>query len=315
MDNNIDYSNTKIFENHTKQSDTKQGNAQLKELYEAFYKSICKKANEETAGFEAEKYNAIQLLTCFDSYLTADKKIMILGQEANTDEGNVFVPSPHYQTDEYYKYEYKIAHVGEPGIPKKKCRHTEYLKTRELICGFDKTAASVDREESILSVLSNNLNKTSLGGGHTDCYPPEKPKRKTKKYKQFKNRDDIIYSNFVWNGFDGNIYLHELNILRPTHLVFLSGPDYINHIIRDFGSDFYNKIKLMINGLSVDTPAVTGSDYDLSKEDIHNLFGINDYDSGIKILYAYHPFAFILNGEPRKKYNAIIEGFVNQESS
>ena len=71
----------------------------------------------------------------------------------------------------------------------------------------------------------------------------------------------------------------------------------------------------MINGLSADTPAITGSDYDLSKEDIHNLFGINDYDSGIKILYAYHPFAFILNGEPRKKYNAIIEGFVNQEFS
>ena len=45
------------------------------------------------------------------------------------------------------------------------------------------------------------------------------------------------------------------------------------------------------------------------------MFGINDYDSGIKILYAYHPFAFILNGEPRKKYNAIIEGFVNQEFS
>lgn len=83
-------------------------------------------------------------------------------------------------------------------------------------------------------------------------------------------------------------------------MVFLSGPDYINHIIRDFGSDFYNKIKMMINGLSVDTPAVTGSDYNLSKEDIHNLFGINGYDSGIKILYAYHPSARILNGEPRK---------------
>ena len=27
----------------------------------------------------------------------------------------------------------------------------------------------------------------------------------------------------------------------------------------------------MINGLSVETPAVTSSEYDLSKEDIHNL--------------------------------------------
>jgi hypothetical protein len=98
-------------------------------------------------------------------------------------------------------------------------------------------------------------------------------------------------------------------------LLFISGKGYDEHIERDFGEDFYNRIKPMINGLSADTPAITGSDYDLSKEDIHNLFGINDYDSGIKILYAYHPFAFILNGEPRKKYNAIIEGFVNQESS
>lgn len=66
----------------------------------------------------------------------------------------------------------------------------------------------------------------------------------------------------------------------------------------------------MINGLSADKPAITGSDYNLSKEDILNLFGINDYDSGIKILYAYHPFAFILNGEPRGKYNEAIEDFI-----
>ena len=66
----------------------------------------------------------------------------------------------------------------------------------------------------------------------------------------------------------------------------------------------------MINGLSADKPAITGSDYDLSKEDIHNLFDINDYDSGIKILYAYHPSARILNGEPRGKYNEAIEDFI-----
>ena len=89
---------------------------------------------------------------------------MIYGQEANTDEGRVFDFSPQYQKDGYYKYEYKIAHVGEKGIPKSKCRQTEYLKTRELIAGFDKSLNPEKREAEILSVLSNNLNKTSLKG-------------------------------------------------------------------------------------------------------------------------------------------------------
>ena len=151
--------------------------------------------------------------------------------------------------------------------------------------------------------MSNNLNKTSLGGDPTPFD------------EEVKN---VVYGEFsyTYNGIKSechNIFWHELNILRPTHLLFISGKEYDKHIERDFGEDFYNWIKPMINGLSADTPAITGSDYDLSKEDIHNLFGINDYDSGIKILYAYHPFAFILNGEPRKKYNAVIEGFVKQE--
>ena len=196
---NIDYSNTKIVENHTKLSGTNQKNTQLRELYEAFYKNkVCKKANAEDTGFEAEKYNAIQLLTCFDSYMTADKKIMILGQEANTDEGKVFVFPPHYQTDEYYQYEYKISHIGENGITKSDCPQTDYLKTRELICGFDKNAASTDREERILSVISNNLNKTSLGGGHTECYPPEAPKRKTKNIISLK--PEIVLSTHILFG-------------------------------------------------------------------------------------------------------------------
>lgn len=311
----MDYSKTRIFERHTNLETTNKKNAELKEMYQTFYNEMYQAFNiKKKVKFETEKYNGIQLLTCFDSYLNADNKIMIYGQEANTDEGCVFDFSPQYQKDGYYKYEYKIAHVGEKGIPKSECRQTEYLKTRELIAGFDKSLNPEKREAEILSVLSNNLNKTSLKGKRTGCYPPGEPKQKTEKYKQYKFRDEIIYTSFNWNGFNGNIFLHELNLLRPTHLVFLSGPDYINHIIRDFGSDFYNKIKLMINGLSVGTPAVTGSDYNLSKEDIHNLFGINGYDSGIKILYAYHPSAHILNGEPRKNYNAIIEGFINQES-
>ena len=95
----MDYSKTRIFERHTNLETTNKKNAELKEMYQAF--NIKKKVK-----FETEKYNGIQLLTCFDSYLNADNKIMIYGQEANTDEGRVFDFSPQYQKDGYYKYEY-----------------------------------------------------------------------------------------------------------------------------------------------------------------------------------------------------------------
>lgn len=301
----IDYSNTGLFVNNTTNPDTKEKNAELKAMYNAFYNHITSKRYELT-DFNAEKYNGIQLLTCFDSYVKADKKIMILGQEANTDEGNIFDFLRQYQNDCYYKYEYKIAHVGEMGISKSECRLTEYLKTRKLIC---RSNNNEDRESEILSVLSNNLNKTSLKGKRTECYPPGEPNRKSGKYEQYKLRDKIIYSEFCWKGFMGNIYLHELNILRPTHLVFLSGPGYRNHIIRDFGGGFYEKIKNAIDSLSVsDNPAVADDEYNLSEKEISKLFHIDGYKSGIKILYAYHPFARLK--EARTVYNKRIEDFL-----
>ena len=161
----MDYSKTGIFDRHNSDL-TKQKNKELYAMYEAYYEKIQQK---KTLGFEPEKYNSIQLLTCFKSYLAADNQIMIYGQEANTDEGCVLDDlSPHYQkkdeSDEYYKYEYKIAHVGEDGIAKSDCPHTYYLKTRELIAHFDKNHKPEKREAEILSVLSNNLNKTSLKG-------------------------------------------------------------------------------------------------------------------------------------------------------
>ena len=300
-----DYSNTGIFDRNTAQPGTKRKNTELKAMYTAFYNHITSK-RFDSEDFNAENYNGIQLLTCFDSYVEADKKIMILGQEANTDEGNIFDFLQQYQKDCYYKYEYKIAHVGEMGISKSDCTQTEYLKTRKLICRSNNYE---DREKEILSVLSNNLNKTSLKGNQTECYPPGEPKRKTKKYIQYKLRDEMIYSEFCWNDFIGNIYLHELNILRPTHLVFLSGPGYRNHIIRDFGGGFYEKIKNAIDSLSVrDNPAVADDEYNLSEKEISKLFHIDGYKSGIKILYAYHPFARLK--EARTVYNKRIEDFL-----
>ena len=105
-----DYSNTGIFDRNTAQPGTKRKNTELKAMYTAFYNHITSK-RFDSEDFNAENYNGIQLLTCFDSYVEADKKIMILGQEANTDEGNIFDFLQQYQKDCYYKYEYKIAHV------------------------------------------------------------------------------------------------------------------------------------------------------------------------------------------------------------
>ena len=297
--------NTGIFGRNTTLQSTEETNTELKAMYTAFYNHTTSKCLE-LKGFNAENYNGIQLLTCFDSYVKADKKIMILGQEANTDEGNIFDFLQQYQNDCYYKYEYKIAHVGEMGISKSECRLTEYLKTRKLICSSNKYE---NRESEILSVLSNNLNKTSLKGKRTECYPPEEPRRKTQKYKQSKLRDKIIYSEFCWNGFKGNIYLHELNILRPTHLIFLSGPGYRNHIIRDFGGGFYEKIKNAIDSLSISgNPAVADDEYNLSEEEISKLLSIDGYKSGIKILFAYHPSTHLK--EARTVYNKRIEEFL-----
>ena len=300
-----DYSNTGIFDRNTAQPGTKRKNTELKAMYTAFYNHITSK-RFDSEDFNAENYNGIQLLTCFDSYVEADKKIMILGQEANTDEGNIFDFLQQYQKDCYYKYEYKIAHVGETGIPPLDCKQTEYLKTRKLICRLNRYE---NREKEILSVLSNNLNKTSLNGNRTECYPPGEPKRKTKKYIQYKLRDEMIYSEFCWNDFIGNIYLHELNILRPTHLVFLSGPGYRNHIIRDFGDGFYDKIKNAIDSLSISgNPAVADDEYNLSEEEISKLLSIDGYKSGIKILFAYHPSTHLK--EARTVYNKRIEEFL-----
>ena len=249
----FDYSNTGIYEEerNTKKTETKETNKRLKSMYKAFYEHIKHEA-EKHPGFNAYGYNGLQFLTCFDSYLKSKKKIMCFGKEAHTSAGRLFEYPTKYQSDEYYSYDFAIAHICDKSsvIPKCDCRNTQYLKTRRIISGISENGEDAD-EDKVLSILNNNLNKTSLGGNFTPCFTEiDLPKNKTTdRWKSINNqiiRDKIVYSPFEFEGVERNIFQHELNILRPTHMIFLSGTGYDNHIIRNFGKAFFDE-KIVVN--------------------------------------------------------------------
>ena len=314
----FDYSNTGIYEEerNTKKTETKETNKRLKSMYKAFYEHIKHEA-EKHPGFNAYGYNGLQFLTCFDSYLKSEKKIMCYGKEAHTSAGRLFEDPTKYQSDEYYSYDYAIAHICDKSsvIPKCDCRNTQYLKTRRIISGISENGEDAD-EDKVLSILNNNLNKTSLGGNFTPCYTElDLPKSgRTDKWKNINNqiiRDKIVYSPFKFEGVERNIYLHELNILRPTHMIFLSGTGYDNHIIRNFGKAFFDeKIKLLMKDISLESP-VSKSQSILTKDEIKEWFHIDDYDTEIKIIYAYHPSAH-LSENARQAYNDALSKFARQ---
>lgn len=298
-----DYSNTGIFGRNTTNPDTKKINAELKAMYSAFYEKICQEAEDSDAVLYG--YNGVQLLTCFDSYIESDNKIMVYGKEAHTDSGRLLEENPLYQTDEYYRYDYAIAHRNDENspIPPSDCPETQYLKTRKLICGIEEDKKP--SEERILSILNNNLNKSSIGGNYTPCN---------------KVIDDLIYGRFEYKSESRNIYLHELNILRPTHLLFISGKGYDEHIKRDFGEKFYDGVvKDLIRELKDITKEAgyepSSKTAELGNEEIKKYFEIDKYfetEQKMKIIYAYHPSARF-SAEAREEYIKRIKEYVNSK--
>jgi len=282
------YKNTGIFAEITKEFDTQLKNKQLKEMYQEWLKKI---DDNVLANDNTSKYNGIQYLTYSDSYLNKSAKIMIFGREANTqdykfDNRQDFFDKI-YQHDLCYSYEYAIAHPNESYAKDRK--NTFYLKTRKLICGFNDDKPD---EASICSVLINNLNKTSFMGKFTPCD---------------KDFDNSLYSDFDYNGLKKNVFIHELNILRPTHLIFLCGKGYDNHIIRNFGENFYKEIEILIKDISSKKNPVSGTKT-LEPGKVKDLLGIENYGE-LKILYATHPSA-PMKGNIRDEYKSKLEKFI-----
>lgn len=281
------YYNTGIFKNNTKLIETQKTNKQLMDLYSAWYNHMISKGLENIC--DKGKYNGMHLLTCFDTYTKTKNKIMLFGKEANSKDGQIDIFDNNYQSDAYYSYDYAICN---PDKAKKSDRpNTFFLKTRKLISGL--SANETPSYDKVLSVLPNNLNKTSFKGRYTPCN---------------EDIDKIVYSDFIYNGLSRNIFIHELNILRPTHLAYLCGKGYNEHIKRDFGKKFYEMNKDIINKLSVKNSPVSKV-IRLDKEQIKELFGIDDYEY-INIIFTIHPSAH-MKTDIRNSYEQSLMNFIN----
>jgi hypothetical protein len=99
-----------------------------------------------------------------------------------------------------------------------------------------------------------------------------------------------VYPKFSFNDLENKtVFIHELNILRPTHLIFLSGKGYDEHIIRNFGKNFYKELEEAIKNTNSKSNPVSDK-ITLKSEKVNELFGIENYGD-LKIIYATHPSA------------------------
>lgn len=259
-----------ILSKYLHEPETEVINHQLLSMYKVWFENI----NNSLKDTPIEGYSPLQLLTCFDPYLKNrfNKKVIFYGKEANTKpvcRKCWLKISPGYQEmDEYYSLDIGVLH-GNP-------KETQFLRTRKRICGVGEGDKAKCR---FLSALPNNLNKTSYGGKYTprDCSDPVQK---------------AVYSDFTYGDLTRNVFIHEMNILRPTHLVFISGKGYDEHIKQDFTECFFKKyIDNLIGKLQFNENPVVGPVI-MPAEDIKEFWGIENYsEKGIEILYAYHPSA------------------------
>lgn len=297
---------TGIFLENTKLNETQAINDQLMGLYTAWFKHMKNNGLDEIG--ESNKFNGMHLLTCFDAYVNKKNKIMLYGKEANSQDGRIEIFDKNYQNDAYYTYDYAI--VNPDKTSKKESYNRFFLKTRKIISDIeDGEAPSYDK---VLSILNNNLNKASFKGKHTPCFNNKIYKGKKddiiEMNKLINKTDKTAYSEFEFNGITKNVFIHELNILRPTHLVFLCGKGYNNHIKRDFGEKFYEEVNELINKLNVKTNPISNS-IKLNKEQIQTIFELKDYEC-INLIFAIHPSAH-MTSDIRKLYEQNLNGFIN----
>ena len=266
------------LEEYCNGAETRSINERLSALYKQWYNAWYEGKEKLYTDLSL---NCPFLLTCTDAYI--QNRIMFFGQEAH--DKCSYLHDFKKELDEYfvsesYHYE-KLIRYDEHGI------NQNFLKTRKVCAGLDPDTRFKDGEADyrrFTSVLVNNLNKISYGGKST---PVDE-----------RLRD--IYSPIEFEGHKGNIFYHEMRILKPEKIIFATG-SYTNHLERDFGKDVADQLRSSWKTLY------------LGKKGDHKVISeVSEFEyAGIKMkyIYGYHPSAH-LNTDDRRNYFGAIKTFV-----
>ena len=271
--------------------ETRNINAKLKDLYGVWHRGL-KIYNTNDSQLNGKSLNPLHLLTCTESYLK--KMVMIFGQEAH-DTNNAWTinksPEDYYLTE--FPYDLAIHNCDRQKAPR-----TLFLKQRILLAGMDKECANraftEDEKQAFHCELINNLNKTSFAGDHLGVISNGLLAR--------------IYDPFEYEGIWGTIFEHELNILRPRRIVFLTGKSYWGHMERDFRTIFaYGCLgKLMreqVMNLNMSSKPVS--------DPVEFRYGSWSPEEDCRAVVCYHPNARMRKDVREALYDKVMLDFVN----
>ena len=289
------------LENLTKCAETQNANKQLKALYDTWFEVIRKSEEDSNICFR-DRLTIPMLLTCMDPYLSKEfnggKRIMLFGREAHITDTSVnknfwsFISGTNntYQTDDFYNYDKEIIEG--------RANATNFLKTRMLLCDgvkyvkADKLNNTYDKKT--MSVIVNNINKVSVNGEKTPC----------------SENLEFLYRPFQFEGITANIFIHEIRILRPTHIVLACGTGAHQHINRAFDENYKNTKesfykKLLAGQEAPKLISPINEPVTFSAKSINSTAFAND-DYKIEFVMCVHPLAR-LKKELRNKYNDVLE--------
>lgn len=267
--------------------ETKDINKKLKDLYGVWYRGL-KIDGSDDLQLNGKSLNPLSLLTCTDSYLK--KRVMVFGQEAHDTKNEMTICN---KPEDYFlsAFHYDIA------IHECKAPRTLFLKQRILLANLDKNinmAFTTAEKQMFQGILINNLNKTSYAGDHLGV----------KKNGLLAE----IYKPFEYDGILSTILEHELIILRPRKIVFLTGKGYWPHMKRDFqtvfpdGSMEKRKFFEAENSLQLSSKPVSDA--------IEFKYDSSSQKNVCKAVVCYHPNAR-MKIDVRKEYDKVMLDFVN----